>query len=184
MLETTTCQLSHNHSSLQKYFTLLRRHCRRRCRRRRHLRPYRACDDVLHKIGMNILRSYGHKFVRREDWTDRRFDAISGRGNRLGRDVRWWMGPELRWVQNGSERREIFAVLVDILGQDNIIRHIFLKKWAKPGLFLFIFRSFHTTNIAQKTIDDKSVDGVLGTQTLGGRMVGTDKSTELWRHPK
>ena len=71
-----------------------------------------------------------------------------------------------------------------ILGQDNIIRHIFLKKWAKPGLFLFIFRSFHTTNIAQKTIDDKSVDGVLGTQTQGGRMVGTDKSTELWRHPK
>ena len=30
----------------------------------------------------------------------------------------------------------------------------------------------------------KSIDGVLGTQTRGGRMVGTDKSTELWRHPK
>ena len=27
------------------------------------------------------------------------------------------------------------------------------------------------------------VDGVLGTQTRGGRMEGADKSTELWRHP-
>ena len=25
---------------------------------------------------------------------------------------------------------------------------------------------------------------MLGTQTRGGRMVGADKSTELWRHPK
>ena len=33
------------------------------------------------------------------------------------------------------------------------------------------------------TINDKSVDGVLGTQTRGGRMVGTDESTELWRPP-
>ena len=33
----------------------------------------------------------------------------------------------------------------------------------------------------QQTI--KSVDGVLGTQTRGGRMVGADESTELWRHP-
>ena len=29
------------------------------------------------------------------------------------------------------------------------------------------------------TINDKSVDGVLGTQTRGGRMVGTYESTEL-----
>ena len=29
----------------------------------------------------------------------------------------------------------------------------------------------------------KSVDGVLGTRTQGGRMVGVDESTELWRHP-
>ena len=28
----------------------------------------------------------------------------------------------------------------------------------------------------------KSKDGVLGIQTWGGRMVGTDKSTELWRY--
>ena len=30
---------------------------------------------------------------------------------------------------------------------------------------------------------DKSIDGVLGTGTRGGRMVGSDESTELWRHP-
>ena len=39
-------------------------------------------------------------------------------------------------------------------------------------------------NIAQIDYNDKSVDGVLGTQTGGGRMVGTDESTELWRHPQ
>ena len=45
--------------------------------------------------------------------------------------------------------------------------------------FLFIFVIF-STNL---TINYKSVDGVLGTQAQGGRMVGADKSTELWRHP-
>ena len=33
------------------------------------------------------------------------------------------------------------------------------------------------------TLNDKSVDGVLGTQTQGGRMVGEDESTELWGTP-
>ena len=47
-------------------------------------------------------------------------------------------------------------------------------------LFVY-FRSFHNANIAQIDCNDKSVDGVLGTQTRGGRMVGTDESTELWR---
>ena len=42
------------------------------------------------------------------------------------------------------------------------------------------FRSFHVTNIAQ--IKDNSLNGVLGTRTQGDRMVGTDESTELWRH--
>ena len=32
-------------------------------------------------------------------------------------------------------------------------------------------------------INDKSVDGVLGIRTWGGRMVGADESTELWRRP-
>ena len=34
-----------------------------------------------------------------------------------------------------------------------------------------------------QTRHDKSIDGMLGTQTWGGRMVGADESTELWRHP-
>ena len=29
----------------------------------------------------------------------------------------------------------------------------------------------------------KTKNGMLGTRTRGGRMVGTDESTELWRHP-
>ena len=57
----------------------------------------------------------------------------------------------------------------------------FFKKIGQT-LHLFVyFVLFHMTNIAQKlTINDKSVDGVLGTWTPGGRMVGTDKSTELF----
>ena len=54
------------------------------------------------------------------------------------------------------------------------------------GQTLFLFISFFSrdkygTNL---TINDKSVDGVLGTRTWGGRMVGTDESTELWQHPQ
>ena len=33
------------------------------------------------------------------------------------------------------------------------------------------------------TINDKSVDGMLGSQTRGGRMEGADESTELWVLP-
>ena len=40
------------------------------------------------------------------------------------------------------------------------------------------FCLFHMTQF-----NDKSVEGVLGTQTQGDRMKGADESTELWRHP-
>ena len=43
------------------------------------------------------------------------------------------------------------------------------------------------TTIAQfeyATINDKSVEGVIGNRTRGSRMEGADKSTELWRQPK
>ena len=33
------------------------------------------------------------------------------------------------------------------------------------------------------TINDKRIDGVLGTQTQGGIIVGGDKSTEPWQCP-
>ena len=54
-------------------------------------------------------------------------------------------------------------------------------KWVKPGPLFVYFHSFHMTN--SNTINEKSIDGVLGTRTQGGMMVGADKSTELWRHP-
>ena len=47
-------------------------------------------------------------------------------------------------------------------------------------LFLLSSHDKYSTN----TINDKRADGVLGTQTQGGRMVGADESTELWRDPK
>ena len=45
---------------------------------------------------------------------------------------------------------------------------------------LFYFRSFLVTISIQI---EKSIDGVLGIRTRGRRMVGTDKTTELWRPP-
>ena len=62
----------------------------------------------------------------------------------------------------------------------------FFLKWAKPGLFLLIFILFshhmdkYSTNL---TINEKSIDGMLGSQTQGSRMEGADESTELWQHP-
>ena len=59
-------------------------------------------------------------------------------------------------------------------------------KWAKPGLFLFIFVLFShckDKNIKKLTTNDKIVGGVLGSQNQGSRMEGKDESAELWRHP-
>ena len=60
----------------------------------------------------------------------------------------------------------------------------FLKKngpnSASFCLFSFFSHDKYRTNL---TIKDKSIDGVLGAQTRGGRMVGPDESTELWWHP-
>ena len=42
---------------------------------------------------------------------------------------------------------------------------------------LFSWYNFNNTNW-------KSVDGVLGIQTRGRKMVGTDETTELWRPPQ
>ena len=50
-----------------------------------------------------------------------------------------------------------------------------------PSFCLFSF--FSHDKYSTNTINDKSVEGVLGAQTQGGRMVGADESTELWRHP-
>ena len=52
----------------------------------------------------------------------------------------------------------------------------------RPLFCLFSSFSQHNDNIVQ-ILTIKSVDGVLGTRTRGGRMVGADESTELQRHP-
>ena len=46
-------------------------------------------------------------------------------------------------------------------------------------LFLFLSHDKYSTN----TVNYKSKDGVLGSQTRGSRIVGVDESTELWRSP-
>ena len=53
-------------------------------------------------------------------------------------------------------------------------------KWANSSLFLLIFLSFQHYIIQ---LIDESIDGVLGFQTRGGRMEGTDESTDLWWLP-
>ena len=54
----------------------------------------------------------------------------------------------------------------------------FKKNGPIPASFVY-FRSFLITiSIIQI---EKSVDGVLGIRTRGRRMVGADKTTELWR---
>ena len=47
-------------------------------------------------------------------------------------------------------------------------------------LFIFVFSTRHNLN---SNLIEKSVDGVLGIQTWGGKMEGANKSTELRRHP-
>ena len=62
-----------------------------------------------------------------------------------------------------------------------MVLNLFFFKQASRGLFLFIFILFLVTiSIIQI---EKSVDGVLGIRTKGRRMIGTDKTTELWQPP-
>ena len=56
----------------------------------------------------------------------------------------------------------------------------FLKNGPIPASFLFYFCSFLVTISIQI---EKSIDGVLGIQTQGSRMVGTDETMELWWPP-
>ena len=46
-------------------------------------------------------------------------------------------------------------------------------------LFVYFRPFLNTMTNTVQNLTIKSVDGVLGTQTRGGRMVGTDVSTEL-----
>ena len=46
---------------------------------------------------------------------------------------------------------------------------------------LFVY--FRSSLITISIQIEKSIDGVLGIRTRGRRLVGTDKTTELWRPP-
>ena len=55
----------------------------------------------------------------------------------------------------------------------------------KMGLSRPLFVYFHYFLITISIIQiEKSIDGVLGIRTRGHRMVGADKTMELWRPPK
>ena len=57
---------------------------------------------------------------------------------------------------------------------------LIFKNGPNPASFLFIFALFYiaNTNIAQiLTKNDKTIDGVLGSQTRGSRMESADEST-------
>ena len=58
-----------------------------------------------------------------------------------------------------------------------MLKFVFLICQFRP-LFVYFHYFLATITITQI---EKSIDGVLGIQTRGRRMVGADKSTELWR---
>ena len=59
----------------------------------------------------------------------------------------------------------------------------YIKNGPNPASFCLFSLFSHNKYSTNLTINDKSIDNVLGNRTQGGRMVGADKSTELWRHP-
>ena len=59
--------------------------------------------------------------------------------------------------------------------------NIFFKLGQSRPLFVYFRHFLDTFSIIQI---EKSIDGVLGIQTWGRRMVGADNTTELWRPPK
>ena len=58
---------------------------------------------------------------------------------------------------------------------------IFLKNGPILASFFVYFRPLPITILIIQS--EKSMDGVLGIQTLGRRMLGADDNTELWRPP-
>ena len=58
---------------------------------------------------------------------------------------------------------------------------LFFKKTGQSCPLFVYFRSFLVSISIQI---EKSIDGVLGIQTRGRRMVGADETTELWRPPQ
>ena len=64
-------------------------------------------------------------------------------------------------------------------GKQTWERLFFEKMGQSRPLFVY----FHSFLVIISIQIKKSIDGVLGIQTWGRRMVGADKTTELWRPP-
>ena len=64
----------------------------------------------------------------------------------------------------------------------SLLNLFFFKNGPNPASFC-LFSFFSHDKYSTNTINDKSIDGVLGTRTRGGRMAGANESTELWQHP-
>ena len=84
-----------------------------------------------------------------------------------------------------TNRSNILVLTILVLGR--FIVHISLLLFSfrnEPNMASFCLLSFFSHDkYSTNTINDKSVDGLLGTRTQCGRMVGANESTELWRHP-
>ena len=67
---------------------------------------------------------------------------------------------------------------------DNILKNTIGQIWAFVSCYKIAPIQNEKTNLAQiLTLNEITVVGVLGIQTHGSRMVGTEISTELWWHP-
>ena len=83
---------------------------------------------------------------------------------------------------------QIFNNFFQVGGQFDVVyfliltsTNVFFKKMGQSRpLFVYFCYFLDTISIIQI---EKIVDGVLGIRTQGRRMVGTDKTTELWRPP-
>ena len=63
-----------------------------------------------------------------------------------------------------------------------LIQVFYYEVWVNPGPYLFISTfSHYNSNLNRKKGNE--VDVVLGIQTRRRRIVGADRSTELWRSP-
>ena len=60
---------------------------------------------------------------------------------------------------------------------------VFFKNMGQSRPLFVYFRSFPTPTTISIIQIEKSLDGVLEIRTQGRRMVGVDKTTEIWRHP-
>ena len=80
-----------------------------------------------------------------------------------------------RWLESNHKPLELEATALPTEPQP-LPLIFFLNGPNRPLFCLFSSFSQHNDNIVQN-LTIKSVDGVLGTQTRGGRMVGADEST-------